>query len=130
MQLNKNIIISFLCAFAPLRDKIRANPQIKKMENEPNCNDPDVAASNCYRNAYNDFYHKIRQKNEPKRTQLKPIKANFSEHKERGAQATRQKNPHNSGNNQTKNKKMKSKPNFTNLFRAYTVFWPVLKDEN
>ena len=46
-------------------------------QNEPNCNESDVAASNCYGKVYNDFSRKIHQKNEPKRSQLNPIFPNI-----------------------------------------------------
>ena len=49
--------------------------QIKKMENEPNFNESGLAATNANRNTYNGFCPKKPKRNEPKRTQSKPISA-------------------------------------------------------
>ena len=74
---------SFLCVLYDLHginEKIRENlrnPWIKKMKNEPNFNESDITVSNCYRSGYNAFSPENPKQNEPKRTQLNPIKPIF-----------------------------------------------------
>ena len=99
MQLNKNKIISFLCAFAPLRDNIcatihRYNLSIfskspvfqksKKTRNEPNFKKTTVTATTCERETYNDSHPRTKGKTNPItnpiRTQTNPISQPFHSH--------------------------------------------------
>jgi hypothetical protein len=99
---------SFLCALAPLRDKIRANlckSVTEIMKNEANLNSPKLTANPYDRDVYNDFNPKTK-------IGTKPNKANFRELKKRRAQATRQ-----------ENKIMRNEPNFkTANFHKNSVF--------
>ena len=69
-----DILISFLCAFAPLRDKTVISQKFFS-QNEPNSNESGLTATTFGRVTYNDFLSKNPKGNEPKRTQLKPILA-------------------------------------------------------
>ena len=88
MQLNKTIIISFLCAFAPLRDKIcetLRNPRLnisvisvnswffqnKIMRNKANFKDPYLTASTFNRDTYNDSHPKTKNGTNPNKPNFK-----------------------------------------------------------
>ncbi len=113
---------SFLCAFAPLRDKIRANscllvvqpslfpdkPALSRnlfLRNEPNFTSTEINISNCIRDIYNDFQTKPKigtNPNEPNQSQFQSLRS------------LRQKNR----KYLVKNKKMKSKPNLRQSRRS------------
>ena len=75
--------ISFLCAFAPLRDKIRANlcqSVAKIMKNEANLNSSNSTTNPCYTVSYDDLQPKNKKGTKPNEANLKPIPNTLNPH--------------------------------------------------